>query len=351
MRAKPPTATAAAELSALSMKIGSIELKNPSILAPLAGITDLPFRLLAKEAGSGLVYSEMISSHGLVYGSAKTLQMLESLPAEKPLCVQIFGAKPSVMAEAAARVEASGADMLDINFGCSVKKITKTGAGVALMREPRLAEELLKSVRNAVRIPLAIKIRSGWDTDGSQAVAIAEIAESCGVDAVAVHPRTATQGFRGKADWSVIAAVKRSVSIPVIGNGDIVSAGDACTMMDRTGCDAVMIGRAAVGNPWIFSQFLALRGNDALPEITPDERFDGMLAYLNAAVAYRGEEHACRMMRSRLAWFVKGMRHAGLFRESIKRVASKAEAVEAIERYRDFLVVEGKACAEKTLEQ
>ena len=182
------------------MQIGTLKLTNPSILAPLAGITDLPFRLLVKEAGCGLVCSEMISSNGLVHGSPKTLKMLSSQPEEKPLSVQIFGADPSIMAEAAQIVESSGADILDVNFGCSVKKIVKTGSGAALMREPKVTEKLLTTIRKAIKIPLTIKIRSGWEASGNEAIAIARIAESSGVDAVVVHPRTATQGFRGKAD-------------------------------------------------------------------------------------------------------------------------------------------------------
>jgi nifR3 family TIM-barrel protein len=244
------------------MQIGSLTLENNTILAPLAGITNLPFRLLAKEAGCGMVCSEMISSHGLVYKSEKTLKMLDSTPEEKPLSIQLFGAKPDIMAEAAAIVESSGADVVDINFGCSVRKIIKTGSGAALMRTPELAEDLLKAVRRAIRIPLTIKIRSGWDASGEQALHISKVAENCGVDAVAVHPRTAGQLFGGRADWSIIAAVKTNVSIPVIGNGDIMSAADAVRMLDETGCDGVMIGRKAIGNPYIFSSVRARISGD-----------------------------------------------------------------------------------------
>jgi tRNA-dihydrouridine synthase B len=233
------------------MQIGSVKLDNPMILAPLAGISNLPFRVLAKKAGCALVSSEMISSYGLVHKSEKTLKMLDSAPDEKPLSVQIFGAEPSIMAEAATIVEASGADILDINFGCSVKKIIKTGAGVSLMQTPEIAEALLKAVRKSIAIPLTIKIRTGWDPSGNQALQIAKIAQTCGVDAIAVHPRTATQGFSGKADWSVISAVKQAASLPVIGNGDIVRPADAVRMQQTTGCDGLMIGRAAIGYPWI----------------------------------------------------------------------------------------------------
>jgi tRNA-dihydrouridine synthase B len=319
------------------MQIGSITLANNTILAPLAGITNLPFRLLAKEAGCGLVCSEMISSHGLVYKSEKTAKMLDSTPEEKPLSVQLFGAKPGIMAEAAAIVESSGADIVDINFGCSVRKVIRTGAGAALMRTPDLAEDILKAVRRAVRSALTIKIRTGWDASGQQAVNISRIAENCGVDAVAVHPRTAGQLFSGRADWAIIAAVKEKVSIPVIGNGDIMSADDAVRMLDETGCDGVMIGRKAIGDPDIFSRVVArIKGQEAVAEDSA-RRFVLMIRYLKASVEYLGEEHACRMMRSRLGWFTKGLHKSSQFREAIKHLSSEKEGIELINAYRDEL--------------
>lgn len=319
------------------MNIGSVEIEGKTVLAPLAGITNLPFRLMAKSSGCALVCSEMVSANGLVHGSEKTVRMLESRAEERPLSIQIFGSDPAVMARAARIVAAAGADILDINFGCAVRKIVKTRSGVALMRTPERAEAVLKAVRDAVAIPLTIKIRTGWETSGAQAFTIARIAEACGVDAVAVHPRTATQGFGGRADWALIRAVKAAVGIPVIGNGDVVAAEDALRMLDETGCDAVMIGRAAIGNPWIFSQVNALLagGTPGCPDI--EERRAVMVRFLRASVRHMGETQACMTMRSRLAWFVKGLPNASRFREAVKRVSTEAEALAHIHGYMDFL--------------
>ncbi len=319
------------------MNIGSVELENKTILAPLAGITNLPFRLIAKEAGCALVCSEMVSAHGLVNGSHRTRQLLDSRPEEKPLSVQIFGSQPEIMAEAARLVEAAGADIIDINFGCAVRKITKTGSGVALMREPETAKAVIGSVRKAVAIPLTVKLRSGWDATGAQAFEIAQIAESCGVDAIAIHPRTATQGFSGQADWHIIKEVKKRVAVPVIGNGDIFSAGDAVAMLNQTGCDAIMIGRMAIGNPWIFSHVRARMCGEAEPDVDLDKRFDIMRRYLRASVKYFGEDIACRMMRSRLCWFAKGLRNSSQFRKSINHIATESEALQKIQAFRDAL--------------
>ena len=321
------------------LQIGNVKLDNVTVLAPLAGITNLPMRLIAKEAGCGLVCSEMISSNGLVHQSAKTEKLLESEAEEKPLSVQIFGSDPDIMAAAAKIVELSGADIVDINFGCSVKKVLKSGSGAALMKQPDLAEAVIRSVRAAIKIPLTIKIRTGWESNGEDARIIAAIAEREGVDAIAIHPRLASQAFRGRADWQVISEIKRMVSIPVMGNGDIVTARDAIRMVTETGCDAIMVGRAAIGNPWIFEQINALlKGRESLETDLP-ARFCMMKRYLGASVVYFGEEQACYMMRSRLAWFVKGLPHARHFRESIKRISTEEQALELIERYRESLEI------------
>ena len=319
------------------LHIGGLRLANPLVLAPLAGINNLPFRLMVKRSGCGLICSEMISSNGLVHRSIKTLRMLASDVSEKPLSVQIFGADPDIMAEAARMVEASGADLLDINFGCSVRKIVKSGSGVALMRDAGLSERILTAVRKATRIPLTIKIRSGWDASGEQAMQIARIAEGCGIDALAVHPRTARQGFGGRADWRLIKRIKATVAMPVIGNGDIQTPADALAMQKATACDGLMIGRAAIGNPWLFRQILDTLEGHTPQEVSAAERFTVMRAYLKASVDYIGELHACRMMRSRLAWFVKGLPNASRFRDSLKSIETHDQAVALIDRYAQTL--------------
>jgi tRNA-dihydrouridine synthase B len=315
------------------MKIGSIQLDNPTVFAPLAGITNLPLRLMAKEAGCGLVCSEMVSAHGLVYGSLKTAQLMDSAPREKPLSVQLFGSDAAIVADAARMAAAAGADIVDINFGCSVRKILKSGSGSALMRDHRKAEDLLKAVRGAIHVPLTIKIRSGWDASGDQAMTLCHIAEACGVDAVAVHPRTARQGFGGCADWSLIRKIKNDITIPVIGNGDILTAQDALEMISQTGCDAVMVGRSAIGNPMIFTQISDLLEARPIRDITHQDRIDMMIRYLKASVLYLGEKKACYVLRSRLGWFVKGLPRAGSFRNAIRHLASEAQARELIDAF------------------
>ncbi|MCP4744721.1 MAG: tRNA dihydrouridine synthase DusB [Desulfobacteraceae bacterium] len=315
------------------MKIGNLHLEIPTIFAPLAGITNLPMRLLAKEAGCGLVCSEMISSNGLVYGDAKTRLMLESCPRETPLSVQLFGYDPEILADAAAQVQASGAAIVDINFGCSVKKILKSGSGSALMRDPQRAQAILKAVRAAIDIPLTIKMRTGWDPSGQQAFELAQIAQDRGVQAVAIHPRIVKQGFSGHSDWSIIRQIKQLVSIPVIGNGDIITAHDASRMMTETDCNAVMIGRSAIGNPFIFTQIRDMLNGSPIKDPSDSERIALMLRYVEDCVHYLGETKASFILRSRLTWFAKGMRNASHFRNTIRHICSGAHAKELILAY------------------
>lgn len=315
------------------MHIGPIEIASPTVFAPLAGISDLPMRLLAKAAGCGLVYSEMISANALVRGHVKTQELLCSSPAEKPLAVQLFGSDPALVADAARRAVAHGADIVDLNFGCSVKKILKSGAGAALMQEPLKAAALLRAVRAAIAVPLTIKLRAGWDPSGEQALLLTRVARDCGVDAVAVHPRTARQGFSGRADWTLIARIKTLMEIPVIGNGDVVSAEDALAMFAATGCDAVMVGRAAIGNPFIFAQIGDRLAGRPERTVSAAERIAVMRRYAAASIETLGETRACRILRSRLAWFVRGLPRASHFRQAIRRLASHEEAERLIAEF------------------
>ncbi len=315
------------------MKIGNLVLDNPLMLAPMAGITQLPFRRLAREAGCALVVTEMVSVKGLVHGSKKTAELLMSHPSERPLSAQIFGADPEVMKEAAQIVQGLGADLLDVNLGCSVRKVVRQGAGAALMREPEKLETILKAIRSAVSLPLTVKMRTGWEPSGEQAIIAARIAEDCGVDAVAIHPRTAIQGFGGRADWSVIARLKDSVAVPVIGNGDIQGPDDVLRMQRETGCDGVMIGRASIGNPWIFAQALDLI--NSRPTGRPDfpNRLDTVLRYIEYSVDHFGEDRAVPMMRSRLGWFTKGLPRSSRFRDTIARLKNRQDMVDAVHAF------------------
>jgi len=319
------------------LNIGSVKISPPTVMAPLAGITNLPFRRIVKEAGCGLVCSEMISASGLVFESEKTIRMIDTDAGERPLSMQLFGSKPEIMADAAAIIEDHGADIIDINCGCSVKKVTKTFSGSAMMKDPANTEAVFAAVRAAIKIPLTVKIRSGWDSSGSQAIEIAKIAENNGLDAITLHPRTASQAFQGKSDWSLIKRLKETVSIPVIGNGDILTPQDAIKMFDETGCDGIMIGRAAIGDPAIFTRTKRLLMD--LPTLKPDidEHFNMMVRYLDANVSYMDEHIACKIMRSRLSWFVKGLPGCNAFRKAVVKITTADEARNLIDGFRHFL--------------
>lgn len=324
------------------MKIGNLELSGKTILAPLAGITNLPFRLLAKECGCALVCSEMISAKGIVYNSEKTLTLLDSKEEEKPLSIQIFGSCPDSMQKAALFIQEQGrADIIDINFGCSVKKVVKTGAGVALMKNFENSRNVIKAVRDAIKLPLTIKIRSGWDSSGFQAFKIAEIAEECGVNGIVLHPRTAGQGFKGKADWSLITRLKERVSIPVIGNGDIQNADQGLLMLEETGCDAVMVGRAALKNPFIFSQIQGLFEKGECQGVSNDDMFNIMKKLVKYYSEYYDDKHAARMLRGRLSWFIKGLPGAGNFRKKLSQINSCSNAVGLIQEFSESVARRG----------
>jgi tRNA-dihydrouridine synthase B len=316
------------------IKIKELEIEGTTFLAPLAGITNLPFRRLVKECGCAVVCSEMVSAKGIFYNSEKTLTLLSSREDEKPFSVQIFGSEPESMARAATFVEEMGlADIIDINFGCSVKKVVKQGAGVALMKEPKTSEAILKAVRKATRLPFTIKIRSGWDDSGRQASTLANIAQDAGVDAIAVHPRTAGQGFKGFANWDLIKKIKEQVSIPVIGNGDINCVEDASKMLTQTGCDAVMVGRAAMSNPFLLSQIETYVTSGTYEEPKQVDLFRKMERLITLYVDYFGEEHGTRMLRGRLTWFLKGLPGCSAIRKELARIDSSDKAIKLIREY------------------
>lgn len=305
------------------MTIGDVVIRGPLVLAPMAGITDSAFRRIVKEMGADLVYTEMISDKALVFGNKKTGEMIRLEPEERPASCQIFGSDPAFMARAARIVEDAGADLIDINMGCPTPKIVRNGEGAALMRNPRLAAEIIRAVVSAVARPVTVKIRKGWDNNSVNAVEIARIAASEGARAVAVHGRTRDQLYSGKADWGIIAKVKRAVDIPVIGNGDVRSPRDAKRMLDETGCDAVMIGRGTLGNPWIFRETRRfLLYGETIPPPTLDERLSMMLRHLEMAIQEKGEHIAILQMRKHLAWYLHGLRDSARAREAINCAGS-----------------------------
>ncbi|MFA5072905.1 MAG: tRNA dihydrouridine synthase DusB [Nitrospirota bacterium] len=303
------------------MLIQSLLKQNPLVLAPMAGITDFPFRMICKELGAGLVFSEMVSVEALIRKHKRTHNMLHTHPAERPVVIQLFGSKPASMAEAARIVSQGNVDFIDINMGCPVPKVLRSGAGSALLRDRELAKEIMTAVVRASRVPVTVKIRLGWDANNIVAVDLAKAAEAIGITAVTVHGRTKAQGFRGHADWSAIKQVKDSIAIPVIGNGDVCSARDVKRMLDATGCDGVMIGRAVQGNPWLFREAKQyLETSIVPPPPSREERQTTMLRHLNDMVVLLGENIGVREMRKHLCWYTKGLPGGAEFRQRINHM-------------------------------
>jgi len=314
------------------LKIGNVELKNPYILAPMAGVTDLPFRLLCKEQGAGLLCMEMISAKAIQYNNKNTKALLEIHPEEEPVSLQLFGSDPEVISEIAKRIEELPFAILDINMGCPVPKIVRNGEGSALMNQPKLVHEIVSKTVKAIQKPVTVKIRKGFNDESINAVEIAKIIEDAGAAAVAVHGRTREQYYSGKADWDIIRQVKAAVSIPVIGNGDVVSGESALAMMRETGCDGVMIGRGAQGNPWIFSELVEYEKTGVMPERPGNgELKDMMLRHARLQIQYKGEYLGIREMRKHVSWYTTGLKNSAKLRGEINAVESYAELEELLE--------------------
>ena len=302
------------------LQINSLQLKNPLILAPLAGYTDLPFRLLCRQFGAALCYTEMISCHGLVYDKKKTLQMTQTVPEDRPVVLQLFGADPEKMGEAAEIVSDMAVDIIDINMGCPVKKVVKKGAGAALMNDPGLAAAIIRQVCKKTSLPVTIKIRTGWNHDAIVAPEFAKMAEDNGTSGIAVHGRTWTQGFGGTVDWQTITRVKNSVSIPVIGNGDITTYQEAHTFLEKSGCDGVMIGRGALGNPWVFTP----GGTPA----TLAERMMGLRQHLQLIQKHSDPDKILAKTKNHAGRYFKGIIGGSSMRRQIYAVSTFAALME-----------------------
>lgn len=328
------------------MKIGNVALESPFVLAPLAGVSDSPFRQLAREQGAAAVYTEMVSSDGLVRGNQATLDYCAFEPHERPIGIQLFGSDPAVMAEATRVLSDLPAgrrpDLVDINMGCPVRKVVNRRAGAALLQDVPLIARIVRAMSDATDLPVTAKIRLGWDGESRNVVEVARALEGAGAKAVAIHARTRAEKFEGVAHWDMIAEARRAVGIPVIGNGDVRDARDAVRMLETTGCDAVMLGRAAFGDPWIFRRILALaRRGETLPPPTARERLETGRRHLAMLVRSAGEGVAAREMRKHVAWYVKGLPHSARVREQVNRTRTAAEMSELLGAYLEDLAAQG----------
>ena len=313
------------------MTIGNITLDNNIILAPMAGVSDLPFRLLCHEQGAGLVCMEMISAKAILYHNRNTESLLEIHPQEGPVSLQLFGSDPAIMADIAARIEDRPFQILDINMGCPVPKIVGNGEGSALMKNPLLAGQIIEAVVKAVGKPVTVKIRKGFDEEHVNAVEMAHVAQESGAAAVAVHGRTREQFYSGKADWDIIRRVKQAVSIPVIGNGDVVDGESALALLQQTGCDGIMIGRACQGNPWIFREVKNfLESGQICPRPTNREIVDTILRHARLQLQYKGEYIGIREMRKHVSWYSAGVPNSARFRAEINAMESMEELMNAV---------------------
>ena len=313
------------------MNIGNVTLNNPYILAPMAGVTDLPFRLLCKEQGAGLLCMEMISAKALQYKNKNTKALLAIHPQEYPVSLQLFGSDPKIISEMAKQIEELPFQILDINMGCPVPKVVKNGEGSALLKNPKLIYEIVSQTVKAIQKPVTVKIRKGFDDDHVNAVEVAKVIEEAGASAVAVHGRTREQYYSGKADWDIIRQVKEAVSIPVIGNGDVTSGEKALAMKEQTGCDGIMIGRGAEGNPWIFRELVEYDRTGVLPGRPSKEQIkETMLRHARLQIEFKGDYLGIREMRKHVAWYTKGMKGSAKLRDDINKVESYEELEELL---------------------
>ena len=314
------------------LKIGDVVLGNNVILAPMAGVSDLPFRLLCKEQGAGLLGMEMVSAKAIMYNSKNTEALMEIHPDEMPVSLQLFGSDADIISEMAKRIEDRPFSILDINMGCPVPKVVNNGEGSALMKNPALVREIVSKTVETVRKPVTVKIRKGFDGEHANAVEIAKAAEDAGAAAVAVHGRTREEFYSGKADWKIIAEVKKAVNIPVIGNGDVTDGESAKRMLEETGCDGVMIGRAARGNPWIFREVTAyLENGRKEPRPEAEEVKDVILRHAELQTRYKGEYIGIMEMRKHIAWYTAGYPHSAKFRGRINEIEGMEELRKGIE--------------------